>query len=126
MAKVKYITVQQHHFKEPGKYRYIAQCKSRGQVDIRDISRDLSHASTLNAADIVAVIEGLIHTIGHALSDGYIVKLGDFGSFYLSLKAEPRNTPQEVNANSIKGCKVYFRAGKELARKLAETSFSTK
>ncbi|HWK56189.1 MAG TPA: HU family DNA-binding protein [Parapedobacter sp.] len=123
---VKYVTVQQHDFRNPDKPRYIAQCKSRGHVDVRDISRDLSHASTLNAADIVAVIEGLIHTIGHALSDGYIVKLGDFGSFYLALEADSKNTPKEVNAHSIKGCKVYFRAGKELVRTLAETSFSTK
>ncbi len=123
---VKYITVKHHNFKEPGKQRYIAQSKSRGHMDIRDISNNLSYASTLNAADIVAVVEGLTLAISHALSDGYIVKLGDFGFFYLALEAEPRTTPTEVNTNSIKGCKVYFRAGNELSKKLLDTTFSKK
>jgi len=123
---VKYITIKQHNFKDPEKPRYIAQPKSRGHMDIRDISDDLSHASTLNAADIVAVIEGLTHAISHALSDGHIVKLGDFGSFYLSLEAESKATPKEVNSDSIKGCKVYFRSGKALTKKLSDTTFSKK
>lgn len=123
---VKYISVKQHNFKDPSKPRYIAQCKSRGHVDIHDISSNLSHASTLNAADVVAVIEGLTHAISQSLSEGYIIKLGDFGSFYLSLDAEAQDTPKAVNANSIKGCKIYFRPGKQLAKKLANTTYSTR
>ncbi len=123
---VKYITVKQHNFKNPDKPKYIAQCKSRGHVDIRSISDDLSNASTLNSADVVAVIEGLTHAISRNLSDGHIVKLGDFGSFYLSLEADAKDTPQEVGNNSIKGCKVYFRPGKRLVQMLGDTTYSTK
>lgn len=123
---VKYVLVKQHNLRNPDQPRYFAQWKSRGERDIHDISDELSHASTLNPADVAAMMEGLLQVLSKTLADGYIAKLGDFGSFYLALDAEARLHPGEVNASSIKGSKVYFRPGKRLKKMMADVTYTKK
>lgn len=113
---VKYIVVKQHNLKDPEHPRYLPQWKSRGEKDIHDISEELSHASTLSPADVVAMTEALVQIIGSTLAKGYIAKLGDFGSFHLALEGETEDSPEKVTANSIKASRVYFRPGKRLKK----------
>ncbi len=123
---VKYVLVKKHNFTNPNQPLYFAQWKSRGERNLHDISNELSHASTLNPADVAAMMEGLVHILSKTLSDGYIAKLGDFGSFYLALDAEAKLNPGEVTATSIKGSKVYFRPGKRLKKMMADFTYTKK
>jgi predicted histone-like DNA-binding protein len=60
----------------------------------------------------MAVIESLLQIIPRYLADGKIVRLGELGSFYLSIQAEGSPSPEKVNASKIKRNKLHFRAGK--------------
>lgn len=123
---VKYIVKKQYNFVNPEQPRYTAQWKSRGEMNIRDIAEELSHASTLTPPDVAAMMEGLIHVLGHSLAHGYLVKLGDFGSFSLSLDAEAQPLEKDVDAATINGCRVNFRPGKALKKIINDVSYSKK
>lgn len=123
---IKYTIVKQHNIHQPDAPRYMAQYKSRGERNIYDIAEDISHATSLNGADVAAMTEALLQTVGKYLAAGHIVKLGDFGTFSLSLSVVPQPIPQAVNAASIKGCNIKFRPGKRLMKQMEEASFSKK
>ena len=123
---VKYVVVKQHNIHQPDTPRYIAQAKSRGDRDIHAIAEDISHATSLNHADVVAVTEALLQTLSKDLAAGHIVKLGDFGTFSLSLSVVPQPDQQSVTPNSIRGCKIKFRPGKRLLKQLQHVTYVKK
>jgi len=123
---VKYIVVKQHNIHQPDAPRYIAQAKSRGERDIHAIAEDISNATSLNHADVVAMTEALLQILSKDLAAGHIVKLGDFGSFSLALSVTPQSNPKSVNQDSIKGCKVKFRPGKRLIKQLGHIKYVKK
>ncbi|MGK6351505.1 HU family DNA-binding protein [Parapedobacter sp. DT-150] len=123
---VKYTIVKQHNINQPDTPRYIAQYKSRGERDIHAIADDISNATSLNAADVAAMTEALLQILSRDLAAGYIVKLGDFGSFSLALSVAPQPDPKSVNPDSIKACKIKFRPGKRLIKQLASIRYAKK
>jgi len=123
---VKYVVVKQHNIHQPDVPRYIAQAKSRGERDINAIAEDISDATSLNHADVVAMTEALLQTLSKDLAAGHIVKLGDFGSFSLSLSVTPQPDQKSVTPNSIRGCNIKFRPGKRLLKQLENVKYVKK
>ena len=110
---VKYIVVPHKIPSKPDEpVAYYPRLKSSGEVNLREIADDIALVSTVSTADTIAVIEGLIQKIPQYLEDGKIVRLGDLGSFFLSIQAEGSDSPEKVNAAKIKRNKLHFRAGK--------------
>jgi len=97
---------------------YYPRLKATGEVDLRQIAEDIARVSTVSTADTNAVVESLIQKIPDYLADGLIVRLGDLGSFYLSIEAEGSPDPESVNRYKIKRNKLNFRAGKLMKRML--------
>lgn len=60
------------------------------------------------------------------LADGRIVRLGDFGSFQISLSSEGADAANKVNASLIKGSKILFRPGLDLRDTLATLKYEKK
>jgi predicted histone-like DNA-binding protein len=106
---VSFIVLEKHHPNKPEvPKRYYAQAKSKGSLQIRDIAQTLSERSTLSRADVVAVLEGLIELIPEKLMEGYLIKLGDLGSFRLGFKSNGEEAPEKVGAKSISKPKINF------------------
>ena len=99
---------------------YYPRLKSTGEIGLREIAGDIARISTVSTSDTVAVIESLIQKIPDYLADGLIVRLGDLGSFYLSIQAEGSPDEASVNRFKIKRNKLNFRAGK-LIRKMLKS-----
>jgi nucleoid DNA-binding protein len=57
------------------------------------------------------------------LSNGEIVRFGDFGSFQVALTSEGAETEAKFNASLIKGGKVAFRPGIDLKEMLATLKY---
>jgi nucleoid DNA-binding protein len=57
------------------------------------------------------------------LADGQIVRLGDFGSFYIRIKSEGATTEDGFNVSMIKDTKLHFRPGKEIENVLNNITF---
>ena len=92
-----------------GTQKYYASPLYSGDIDVLGIARKLSGKSTLTRTDIVAVISGLVDLVAEELADGKVVRLGNLGTFRISLSSRGEDTAEEVNSNSIRSSKVLFR-----------------
>ena len=57
------------------------------------------------------------------LSQGRIVRFGEFGAFAVSLSSEGKDKETDVTTNSIKGAKLQFKPGKDLKNMLATLEY---
>lgn len=116
---VKFSVVQRPNPQKPNDpKKWYASIQSSGDISLRELSTEIAARSTVSSADVLAVLENLLHVIPEELSKGNIVRLGDFGSFALTIQSEGMGTEEEVTAASIKSNKLHFRPGKEIAKKL--------
>lgn len=72
------------------------------------ITDEIAQTCTLTRADIVACLAALQQVIINHLKDGRSVRLGDLGSFRLSMRGEGSPTAEEVKSEKIKSIRVLF------------------
>ena len=121
---VKYIVVPHKVPSKPDEApKYYPRLKSSGEINLREIANDIAQESTVSPGDTMAVIESLLQNIPRYLAQGYIVRLGELGSFYLSVQAEGSDSPEKVNASKIKRNKLHFRAGKIMRQMLKDLDY---
>ena len=94
--------------------KYYAQVVSKGKINLRPLANRISQISTVSTVDTLAVLEGFVQVIPEELADGNIVKLGDFGSFSVTLSSEGADTADHLTASNIKKNSIRFRPGKLL------------
>ena len=95
--------------------KYYAQVVSTGDMSLRQLAKEVAVMSTVSTPDTMAVIEAMLEVIPKALGDGKIVRLGDFGSFSLSVNSEGSVDAKTLSQNQIKRVSVKFRPGKEFS-----------
>ena len=95
--------------------KYYAQVVSNGDMSLRQLAKEVAAMSTISTPDTMAVIEAFLEVIPKALADGKIVRLGDFGSFSLSVNSEGAVDAKTLTQNQIKKVAVRFRPGKEFS-----------
>lgn len=78
----------------------------------------------MSQADTMAVIESLLQNIPRYLAEGMIVRLGELGSFYLSIQAEGSPDVKSVNASKVKRNRLHFRAGKLVKQMLKHIKYT--
>jgi len=121
---VKYIIVPHKIPSKPDQpLSYYPRLKSSGEVSLRKIANDIAKESTVSQGDTMAVIESLLQNIPRYLAEGKIVRLGELGSFYLSIQAEGSPDAKSVNAHKIKRNKLHFRAGKLVKKMLKHLDY---
>jgi predicted histone-like DNA-binding protein len=121
---VKYIIVPHKIPSKPDQpVTYYPRLKSSGEIDLREIAKDIAQESTVSPGDTLAVIESLLQNLPRYLAEGYIVRLGELGSFYLSIQAEGSPDPESVNRYKIKRNKLHFRAGKLVKQMLKHIDY---
>jgi predicted histone-like DNA-binding protein len=103
--------------------RLFAVTKSTGDTTTRDLSKRISDMSTVSPVDVMAVLEALFQVLPGELTQGRIVRLGDFGSFFVTLKSEGADTEKEFTVALIEGVTVKFRPGKLFAQALQGAAF---
>ena len=121
---VKYVLAERGN---PGKptapKKFYAVLKSSGEVTTRQLMKEISARSTVSAADTMAVIESLLDILPEKLSQGQIVRLGDFGSFSASVSSDGADTAEEFTAARITKYSIKFRPGKELNKAVATVEY---
>jgi predicted histone-like DNA-binding protein len=103
--------------------KFYAMAKSAGVVTLKQLSKDISARSTVNSSDTLAVLDSLVQQLTKELEEGRIVRLGDFGSFQLSLSSEGADTAEKFNSSMVKKSKILFRPGIDLRNMLATVSY---
>ena len=104
--------------------KFYAQAQARGDVSIREMAERIQSTCTVTKADVYAVLVALEDVIVEALQNGEIVRLGELGTFQLSLSGKGAVTEEDYNTSLIKRAKINFRPGKVLAGALETLSFS--
>lgn len=94
----------------PRKYYGIA--KSSGEETVRQLANEISKRTNLSTAEVFATIEAFIDLIPERLAEGKIVRLGDFGSFSISISSEGVEKEENFTAFNIKDNSLNFRPGK--------------
>ena len=72
------------------------------------ITDEISQNCTLTRADVVACLAALQQVIINHLKDGRSVRMGDLGSFRLSMRGKGAATADEVKSDNIKSIRVLF------------------
>lgn len=89
--------------------------KQTGDVNLKSLAKEISGGSTtVSDTDVLAVLNDLIKVLNRHLSQGKIVKLGDFGNFQISISSEGAVTADKVSSSLIKSNKINFRPGADL------------
>lgn len=103
--------------------KFYASSVANGEISLKQLSKRISSMSTVNSADVLAVLDSLVQAMSEELADGNIVRLGDFGSFQIKISAEGKATAEAVNGATVKSSKIVFRPGKDLKNMLQTLSF---
>ena len=96
--------------KAPRKFYAIA--RSSGEETARQLANEISKRTLLGTSEVFAVLEAFIDLIPERLAEGRIVRLGDFGSFNITISSEGVEKADDFNASLIKGNNLNFRPGK--------------
>jgi predicted histone-like DNA-binding protein len=124
---IPFVVLEKHNPQKPGQAkRFYAQARSRGSLELKEIARMLSQRSSISPPDVVAVLEGLIELLPEKLSEGYLVKLGDFGTFRVGFSSVGEETAAQVKSKSISKTRINFRPGKSIRDELRKATFEKK
>ncbi|MDR0348634.1 MAG: HU family DNA-binding protein [Tannerella sp.] len=104
--------------------KFYAQAKSREEFTFRKLSKEIAEGSTtVSDSDVLAVLNDLTKVLRRHLSNGEIVRFGDFGSFQVAITSEGSDTAEKFTVSLIKGGKVTFRPGVDLKEMLATLKY---
>ena len=104
--------------------KFYAQAQARGDVNIREMATRIQGTCTVTKADVYAVLVALEDVIVEALQNGEIVRLGELGTFQVSLSGKGAVTSEDYDTSLIRKARINFRPGLTLAGMLSNLSFS--
>ncbi|MDY3317107.1 HU family DNA-binding protein [Riemerella anatipestifer] len=121
---IKFNVVQKANPSKREEKKWYASAKADGEVSFKALSKEIAQGSTtVSDTDVLAVLNDLIKSLSRHLSDGKIVRLGEFGAFQVSLSSNGEEEESKVTAASIKNSKIVFRPGEDLRNMLATAKY---
>lgn len=103
---------------------YYAIAKPSGDIDIDEMAERIQRASTVNWADVLCVLRALQTEMIDSFKRGETVRLGDLGSFYVTLRSSGTLVQEDVKSPLIIGARVRFRPGKEILNAVKTLTYS--
>lgn len=98
--------------------KYYASAMHDASVDLDGLATAVSNRCSLRRSDVHGVLIALMDIIPDELSNGKIVTLDSLGSFYINVKSEGAETPEELSHSYVKGLKVQYRPALKLKKQL--------
>lgn len=121
---ISYVVNQRVNPRDPQAPRkFYAMAKSTSEETTRKLATEISKRTGLSVSDVMAVLEAFIDLIPERLIEGAIVRLGDFGSFNLTLSSEGAATAEKFTQAMIKGNNLNFRPGKIVEKVLSTADY---
>jgi predicted histone-like DNA-binding protein len=122
---VKYILALRGNPGNPSaKRKYYAQAISVGEVTLNRLSKEISsETAIMKELDVLLVLDKLIKVLNRHLSEGRIVRFGDFGSFQIMLKSEGTETSEEFKNSFLRDARVAFRPSPDIKDMLTKLEF---
>lgn len=102
---------------------YITQVTT-AQVDETTVAMDLADETTLNASEAMMAIRQLRKILLRRLLSGESVKLGNWGSFNVSINSTGVEKKDDVNAKNIKSINLNFQPDEQFKADLQKATFA--
>ena len=122
---VSYIVVPRknpmHKEEEP---KFYMKAHATEFIGVTEISKRIEKECTVTRADVMAVLTALEDVIADAISQGQVVRLGELGSFKLSISSKGVEDEKNVNGSLVTRERILFRPGSVILKSLKSLSFS--
>jgi predicted histone-like DNA-binding protein len=105
--------------------KWYAVLKSLGQIGEKEVAKMVAEETTINRKEVELALDQFEKVLIRLLLDGHSVKLGDWGSFYLTCNSTGMDTKGEVNAGCIKNLNIRFTPGSELKEAIQKAQFKS-
>lgn len=92
-------------------------------VDESEVAELIADETTLNPMEAQMAIRQLRKVVQRLLLDGKSVKLGNWGSFNITLSTEGAETAEALTARNVKSVNMNFQPGAELKAALQKADF---
>ena len=102
-----------------GESKFYASIVRGARVDFRKLAEQSAELSTVQTADVMAVVETFFRIAIRHLSDGSIIDMGQFGIFTPTLNSNGEESAEKVDVQSIKKLNVNYRPSKLLKKNLS-------
>ena len=106
-----------------GEKKFYASPVMDGEMTLADLTKSIEKISTVNGADIRAVLYALVDVAVDSLSNGKIIRVGDLGSLRMSLSSEGKVKATDVTASAVKNASVIFTPGTRIKEMLSVAKF---
>ena len=103
--------------------KFYPQAKAKGEVTLKEVCTIISDRSTASKGDVTLILDGFVHTLLTELAKGSIVRMGDFGSFQISVSGEGAEHAEKFTSSMIESASIVFRPGKDLRDMLTTLTF---
>lgn len=107
---------------DPQKW-YVTQVTT-AQVDETQVAMDLAEETTLNPSEAMMAIRQLRKVLLRRLLGGESVKLGNWGSFSVTLSSTPSDTKGGLTARNIKSVNLNFQPDEAFKTDLQKAQFA--
>lgn len=97
--------------------------KSLGTLSEKEVARRIADETTLNPKEAEMALAQLEKVLINGLLDGYTVKIGDWGSFQVTVNAEGSELEKDAAATKITKVNIRFTAGKSLREAAQKATF---
>lgn len=108
--------------KEAAKKWYPVQYTTK-MVDENEVAMMIADETTLNPMEAAMAIRQLRKVVQRLLLDGKSVKLGDWGTFNITLNTEGVATKKELSARNVKTVNVNFQPSPEFKASMQKADF---
>lgn len=106
-----------------GVKKYYATNQSTGELTLAGLGKRIEQMSTVNGADVRAVVYALLEVMILEMADGKIIRLGELGSLRVNISSEGVEKEEDVRASTIRSAKVVFTPGKDLKTMLETLTY---
>ncbi|MGB5242166.1 MAG: HU family DNA-binding protein [Lutimonas sp.] len=103
--------------------KYYLTTVSKGSINLKELAERIAYQSTLTPGDCYNVLSSLEKNIIVELKMGNIVRLGELGTFRVSISSEGKDTSEELTVGAIKKARILFRPAQGLRDMLRNLVF---
>lgn len=95
--------------KNPADTKYYPKAASYGIIEVDDLCKEISNASSLTRGDVKNTVESLIDGLQQHLSQGQLVRLPGIGLFGISFSTKAEDSKEKVDADNVKNITLSLR-----------------
>lgn len=92
-------------------------------VDESEVAMLMAEETTLNPMEAAMAIRQLRKVVQRLLLDGKSVRLGDWGTFNVTLATEGADTKEELTARHVKRVNINFQSGDDMKAAMQKADF---